>query len=57
MVKCALKYGYLKSARLKEIGLCVEHMLNILGSIVDIIEYDDLTTIRIFTLTMTKTYI
>ena len=44
MVRCGSKYGYQKDTCLKDIGLRAQNMINILGSIVNIIEGTYMTT-------------
>jgi hypothetical protein len=59
VIKDKCKNGYQKDMCLNEIGLSVQKMLSILGSIINIIGgklCDHLMSLRIFTLTMNKIF-
>ena len=61
VVRCDFENGFQADICLQEIGICVQNMLTILGSIVNIISgdlYDHLyMSTRIFTLIMDKIFI
>ena len=59
VVRRESKNGHQKDMCLKEIELCVQNMLTIIGSIIDMIGglYDHLMSKRMFTLIMNKIFI
>jgi hypothetical protein len=57
VVRCHTKNGYKQDTYLKEIGLCAQNMITIVGSIVDIIGgnlYGHLICTRFFAFTMNR---